>query len=101
VLDGDDGPCATLRRETLYPQKPTVSTGPRVERSWTPKSSADTPSTIGQGGSSLMAEQCPESVDLDYLSTEKWRLESASEVNRQLGGICVRPVVGRMRKLLM
>ena len=48
-----------------------------------------------------MAEQCPESVDLDYLSTEKRRLERASEVNQQLGGICVRPVVGRMRKLLM
>lgn len=54
----------------------------------------------GKGETSLMMALCPESVDMDYLSTEKWYLESAIEASREFGDNGARMVLERMRKLL-
>jgi len=54
----------------------------------------------GIGETSLMMELCPESVDMEHLSTEKWYLESAKDANRELGAKAVALILERMRKLL-
>lgn len=53
-----------------------------------------------KGETSLMMELCPESVDMDYLSTEKWYLESATEASKELGAKGVELILQRMRKIL-
>lgn len=54
----------------------------------------------GIGETSLMMELCPESVDMEHLSTDKWYLESAREANREFGTRGVELILERMRKIL-
>jgi creatinine amidohydrolase/Fe(II)-dependent formamide hydrolase-like protein len=54
----------------------------------------------GVGETSLMMELCPESVDMSYLSTEKWYLESAAEASREFGAKGAELVLERMRGIL-
>ena len=54
----------------------------------------------GIGETSLMMELCPESVDMDYLNTEKWYLESARDANREFGARGAAMVLERMRVIL-
>ena len=53
-----------------------------------------------KGETSLMMELCPESVDMGYLSTDKWYLEGAKEASREFGAGGATLVLERMRKLL-
>ena len=53
-----------------------------------------------KGETSLMMELCPESVDMDHLSTEKWYLESARDASRELGATGVELILERMRQIL-
>ena len=53
-----------------------------------------------QGETSLMMALCPEGVDMEYLSTDKWYLESAAKASKELGMRGVKLVSDRMRKLL-
>lgn len=54
----------------------------------------------GIGETSLMMELCPESVDMDYLNTDKWYLESARDANREFGAKGAAMVLERMRGIL-
>ncbi len=54
----------------------------------------------GKGETSLMMELCPEGVDMDHLSTEKWYLQSAPEASKELGSTGARLVLEHMRGLL-
>jgi creatinine amidohydrolase len=54
----------------------------------------------GVGETSLMMELAPESVDMDYLDTSKWYLESAREANREYGAKGASMVLERMRRIL-
>ncbi|MFV2064014.1 MAG: creatininase family protein [Chloroflexota bacterium] len=54
----------------------------------------------GKGETSLMMELCPEGVDMEHLSTDKWYLESATEASRELGEKGTQLILERMRKLL-
>jgi len=54
----------------------------------------------GVGETSLMMELCPESVDMSYLNTEKWYLESAAEASREFGAKGAAMVLDRMRNIL-
>jgi creatinine amidohydrolase len=38
-----------------------------------------------KGETSLMMELCPEGVDMERLSTDKWYLETAREASKELG----------------
>ena len=53
-----------------------------------------------KGETSLMMSVCPEGVEMDKLSTEKWYLESAKEASRELGDKGAKLVLERMHKLL-
>jgi len=53
-----------------------------------------------QGETSLMMELCPESVDMDHLSTDKWYLEGARDASRELGATGVELILERMRQIL-
>lgn len=53
-----------------------------------------------EGETSLMLELCPEGVDMDRLSTDKWYLESAKDANKELGAKGAKLVLDRMRKIL-
>jgi creatinine amidohydrolase len=52
------------------------------------------------GETSLMMELLPESVDMTYLDTSKWYLETAKDANRELGAKGASLVLERMRKIL-
>jgi creatinine amidohydrolase/Fe(II)-dependent formamide hydrolase-like protein len=54
----------------------------------------------GIGETSLMLELQPDSVDMDYLDTSKWYLESAKDANREYGAKGASMVLERMRKIL-
>ncbi len=54
----------------------------------------------GIGETSLMMELAPETVDMGYLDTSKWYLESAKEANRELGAKGAEMVLERMRTIL-
>ncbi len=54
----------------------------------------------GKGETSLMMELCPEGVEMDRLSTDKWYLESAAQASAGFGEMGARLVLERMRKLL-
>jgi hypothetical protein len=47
-----------------------------------------------------MMELLPESVDMTYLDTSKWYLETARDANRELGAKGASLVLERMRKIL-
>ena len=53
-----------------------------------------------KGETSLMMAVCPEGVEMDKLSTEKWYLESAKEATKELGDKGAQLVLNRMRTLL-
>lgn len=53
-----------------------------------------------KGETSLMMSICPEGVEMDKLSTEKWYLESAKEASKELGDKGAQLVLERMRDLL-
>ena len=54
----------------------------------------------GIGETSLMMELEPDSVDMDYLDTSKWYLESAKDANREYGAKGATMVLERMRRIL-
>lgn len=54
----------------------------------------------GIGETSLMMELAPESVDMDYLDTSKWYLESAKKANRDYGARGATLIQDRMHKIL-
>ena len=47
-----------------------------------------------------MLALCPESVDMDHLSTDKWYLESTRDASRELGATGVELILERMRQIL-
>ena len=53
-----------------------------------------------QGETSLMMALCPEGVDMEHLSTDKWYLESAKDASKELGVKGVQLILNRMRKIL-
>ncbi len=53
-----------------------------------------------QGETSLMMALCPEGVDMEQLSTDKWYLETAKDASRELGERGAKLVLDRMRKIL-
>lgn len=53
-----------------------------------------------QGETSLMMALCPEGVDMEHLSTDKWYLETAKDANTELGEKGAELVLDRMRKIL-
>jgi len=53
-----------------------------------------------QGETSLMMSLCPEGVDMNYLSTDKWYLETAVKANKELGDRGVELILNRLRKIL-
>ncbi len=53
-----------------------------------------------EGETSLMMALCPEGVDMEQLSTEKWYLEAAQRANKELGERGAQLVLDRMRKIL-
>jgi creatinine amidohydrolase len=54
----------------------------------------------GIGETSLMMELDPDSVDMDYLDTSKWYLESAKDATREYGAKGAAMVLERMRRIL-
>ena len=53
-----------------------------------------------KGETSLMMALCPEGVDMERLSTEKWYLETAKEAGEELGRRGADLVLDRMRRIL-
>ena len=53
-----------------------------------------------QGETSLMMALCPEGVDMEHLSTDKWYLESAKDASKELGEKGANMVLDRMRIIL-
>jgi creatinine amidohydrolase len=53
-----------------------------------------------KGETSLMLALCPESVDMEHLSSEKWYLEAAREATREYGQMGADLVLERMRGIL-
>ena len=53
-----------------------------------------------QGETSLMMALCPEGVDMEHLSTDKWYLKSAKDASKALGEKGVQLILNRMRKIL-
>jgi creatinine amidohydrolase len=53
-----------------------------------------------KGETSLMMALCPEGVDMDHLSTDKWYLESAKDASKELGEKGAKMVLDRMRSIL-
>jgi creatinine amidohydrolase len=54
----------------------------------------------GQGETSLMMALCPEAVDMDKFSTERWYSRSAAQASRSLGERGRDLILARMRKVL-
>jgi creatinine amidohydrolase/Fe(II)-dependent formamide hydrolase-like protein len=53
-----------------------------------------------KGETSLMLALCPEAVDMDHLSTEKWYLETATEATPEYGQFGADLILERMRTIL-
>ncbi|MGI6355860.1 MAG: creatininase family protein [Lentisphaeria bacterium] len=53
-----------------------------------------------EGETSLMMALCPDTVDMNDYSAEKWYLESAAKASRELGEKGVAMILERMRKIL-
>ncbi len=54
----------------------------------------------GAGETSLMLELCPEEVEMELFSQEKWYIRSAAEASRELGARGVALILERWRKIL-